>query len=206
MALKLLAKIIWQTFEWVVLCGGVLGLASGLLLTFNSPLFFRINTRMSRWFSTRRAMQRMEAPIEVERAIYRRHRLVGALILGGALYTLYVVTLSVKEPAMTLALSRFFSADVALWLGKSVRIFLIVANVAAALIAAVVIVRPSALKPLEAWANREYSGRRFARALEVPVGGPDPLFEAHPKPLGVVLCAASVFILVSVGYARLKGI
>src|SRR5207244_11736406 len=93
MTVKLFSRIIWETFQWVGLFGGLLGIATGLMLVFNSAMLFRLGERMNHWVSTRQAMRPLEKPIEVERTIYRFHRIVGALILFGALYRLYVLFL-----------------------------------------------------------------------------------------------------------------
>jgi hypothetical protein len=203
MLLKLFQKIIWQTFLWVALLGAVLGLLTGLALIFRSPIVFRIGERMNMWISTRQAMRKFEAPIDIERAVYRWHRIVGALLLAGALFTLYVAVVRFQGPELSLVMSKFFRLDVAKWIGASLRIFLIVANVAALLFAAVMIFRPSALKPLELWANRQYSGRQATREWEIPRNLIDPFVQANPRLIGVLLTVASLCVLVVLGYAKL---
>jgi len=65
-----------------------------------------------------------------------------------------------------------------------------------------VIVRPSALKWIEAWANRHYSARQATRAWEIPRLGPDSIISANPRLVGVVLCLAGAYILLAIGHAR----
>ncbi|MGQ0651577.1 MAG: hypothetical protein ACT4P4_04785 [Betaproteobacteria bacterium] len=199
---KIFLNIVWQTFLWVALFGGLLGLAMGLLLLLRPQTAFRISEVMNRWISTRQAMRPLDNPISVERAIYRSHRLIGLLLLAGALFTLYVLLVRLQGPELVWIMRRFFGAPVALWLANSVRAFFVVVNVAAALIALAMIVRPSALKGLEAWANRQYSGRRAMRAWEIPRQGIDPLVQAHPRLMGAVLLVAGLFIVITLGYAR----
>ena len=129
--LKLLSRIIWEAFQWVGLFGGLLGLATGLALIFNSSVVFRISERMNVWISTRNAMRPLDQPIEIERALYRSHRLVGILLLTGALFTLYVLVLRLKGLELTSLLSSFFRLPVAAWIATSLRIFLVAANLAA---------------------------------------------------------------------------
>lgn len=199
---KLFAKIIWETFQWVGLIGGVLGLVVGLLLIFNSSLFFRIGERMNVWISTRKAMRTLDEPITIERAVYRAHRLVGALLLAGALFTLYVVLFRFKGPELVWAMAQFFRVIIASWVAESLRIFLIVANVAAAAFAVVMLIRPSALKHLEAWANRRYSGRRAMRAWEIPRPVVDSVVQANPRLTGLLLTLAGAFVSLVLGYVR----
>lgn len=199
---KIFLNIIWQTFLWVAMFGGLLGLSMGLLLLARPRAAFRISEVMNRWISTRQAMRPLDNSISVERAIYRSHRLVGLLLLAGALFTLYVLLIRLQGQELVWIMQRFFGTPVALWLANSVRIFLVVANVAAGLIAITMMVRPSALKRVEAWANRHYSGRRATRMWEIPRQGVDPLVQAHPRLMGAVLMVAGLFIVVTLGYAR----
>ena len=202
MTLKLLGRIIWETFQWVALFGGLIGLVTGLALIFNSALVQRISQRMNVWVSTRQAMRPLDAPIEVERAIYRSHRLIGILILAGALFTLYVLVIRFDAAHVVNALAKLFKLGVAPWVAESLRIFLIVVNAVAVLIAAVMIIRPSALKGVEAWANRSYSGRQATRAWEIPRAGPDALVWAHPRLIGAVLSVAGIYVVLTMGYVR----
>jgi hypothetical protein len=202
MLLKILQKTIWQTFLWVALLGGVTGLLMGIALIFRSSLVARVSARMNVWISSRKAMRPLEAPIDIERAVYRWHRLVGALLLVGALFTLYVVTTRFQGPELSLVLGKFFRVEIAKWIGQSLRIFLIVANLAALLFAAVMILRPSALKPMEAWANRQYSGRQATRAWEIPRNLIDPFVQNNPRFIGALLTLASLCVLVVLGYAK----
>jgi len=203
MLLKLLQKIIWQTFLWVALLGGVTGLLMGIALLFRSSLVFRISERMNVWISSRQAMRPLERPIDIERAVYRWHRIIGVAILAGALFTLYVAALRFQGPELGVVFGKFVRIEIARWLGQSLRIFLIVANVAALLIAAIIILRPSALKPLEVWANRQYSARQATREWEIPRNLIDPIVQANPRLTGAILAVASLCVLLVLGYAKL---
>ena len=205
MILKLFARIISETFLWVALLGGVLGLLTGAALIFNSALVLRVSEKMNVWISTREAMQLLEEPIAIERAVYRWHRLVGALIFVGALFTLYVLLWRFNGPQVVDALAKLLELGVAKWAAESLRVFFVVVNVVALVIAVVMIIRPSALKSVEAWANRQYSTSGSAQALETPRAGPDNLLRTRPRLLGIVLALAGVFVLFSLGSARFFG-
>src|SRR5439155_2388420 len=106
MTFKFVARILWETFQWVAMLGGVLGLITGIALIFNSALVMRISARMNVWISTRQAMRSFDEPIEIERAVYRSHRMVGALLLLGALFTLYVIGLRFKGPELGFVMTK----------------------------------------------------------------------------------------------------
>lgn len=202
MSLKLFSSIVWEVFQWVALLGGVLGLVIGILLVLNSGAVFRLGARLNVWISTRQAMRQFEEPISVERAIYRYHRIFGVLILIGALYTLYVLVLRFQGPELVSILARLLQLRVALWLAESVRLFFVVVNAAALLIALTMIVRPSALKRIEEWANRRYSGRRAMKTWEIPRNGADRIVQEHPRLTGVALSLAGLYVVVAITLAR----
>jgi hypothetical protein len=119
------------------------------------------------------------------------------------LFTLYVAALRFQGPELGVVFAKFVRIEIARWLGQSLRIFLIVANVAALLIAAIIILRPSALKPLEVWANRQYSARQATREWEIPRNLIDPIVQANPRLTGAILAVASLCVLLVLGYAKL---
>lgn len=202
---KLFARIIVDTFLWVALLGGVLGLLTGVALIFNSALVLRLSEKMNVWISTREAMQVLEEPIEIERTVYRWHRPIGALILAGALFTLYVLLWRFNGPQVVEALTKLLELGVAKWVAESLRIFFVLVNIAALVIALVMIVRPSALKGVEAWANRQYAPRRTVHALDIPRVGPDSLLRTRPRLLGMVLALAGLYVVFALGSARFFG-
>ena len=94
-----------------------------------------------------RKLQRLlERPWRIERMVYRHHRLVGSVIIIGALVLLGV--LGIKH-------TRFFGAGLPAGSGARVAEFLVWAlALSILLIGFVVQIRPSALKGFEALANR----------------------------------------------------
>lgn len=195
MTAKLLGKIAWDTFQWVGLLGGVLGVLIGLALIFKSSLIFKISERMNVWISTRQAMRPLDEPFNVDRAIYRSHRWLGFLLAAGALFTLYAMLLRFKGPELSYLFSKFFHIQVAVWLGLSTRIFLIAINIAALGIAIAMIIRPSALKHVETWTNRHFSARRATRVWEIPRTGADTLVQAYPRLVGTFLTISGLCVV-----------
>ncbi len=202
MSIQFFSRIVWEVFQWVAMLGGLLGLITGLLLLVNNPLLLRIGERMNVWISTRQALRPFDTPIDVEPTLYRFHRIAGVLILAGAVYTLYVLVLKFKGPELVSVLARVLGLQVAVWLADSLRIFLVVVNAMAAVIALVMIARPSALKGLESWSNRRYSARKATRQWEIVRAGPDQLVHAYPRAAGIALVVAGAYIFLSLGYVR----
>ena len=198
------SQILQQTLFIVLLVGALFALFAGLLLVFRSEAAFRISERMNRWVSTRAAIRPLEEHRSISRPLYRKHRLVGALICAGALYSLVVLGMPSGESAIVKSLSGLGPARFSGWLGESLRWILLAGNLGALLFGLFFIVRPSALKSLEAWADRRISARRSTKPLEEAHLTLDRFVRAHPKLTGWVVIAGSLFVLVNLGYALLR--
>jgi len=202
MTSKLIVQIALETFNILLLFGGALGVVIGIMLIVDSARVFRLSDRMNTWISTRQAMRPLETSIPVERALYRRHRIVGALIAVGALYALWFLVLRFDSAQIVSVMRRMMQVSVARWITESIRIFLIVCNAFAVLVGLLVLVRPSLIKGFEEWANRQYSGRLATRPLELPHSGPDRLVRANPRLFGALLTVGGLFVLIFLGAAR----
>ncbi len=203
--LKFLSAIVQQVIFVFLLLGSVFALAAGLLLLFNSERAFRVAEQMNRWVSTRAALRPLEEQHSVSRPLYRMHRLVGALICAGALYALVVLGTPYGEMAIVKSLSGVGPPRFASWISESLRIVLLVGNVGALLFGLVFIVRPSALKGIEAWADRRISGRQATKPLEEVRLSTDRFVRAHPRLVGAVVAIGSLYVMVNLGLVLFSG-
>jgi hypothetical protein len=202
--LKFASGIVEQTIFIFLALGAVFALASGLLLVFGNQSAFRISERMNRWVSTRAAIRPLEEHHNISRPLYRLHRLVGALICAGALYSLIVLGMPSGEAAMAKSLSGIGAPQFSAWLSESLRYVLLAGNFGALLFGLVFIARPSALKSLEAWADRRISARKSTKALEEMHTPADRFVRAHPQLVGVLVILGSLYVLANLGYALLR--
>jgi hypothetical protein len=185
---------------YVLLLGGAaLGVLIGALLLFDSERVMRWNYRLNRWYSTRQAMRALERPIDVKRAFYRWHRVLGVLVFAASLFTLDVLVFGFQTSALVRALRGMAEPAALALILDSVRVFLIVGNVAALLAAAVLVFRPSLLKGLEVWGDRQYSGRTSTKALDIMRYQPDDFVRARPRLVGSVLLLGSIYVLLTMG-------
>ena len=203
--LKFLSAIVQQTIFVFLLMGSVCALVAGLALIFRSELAFRAGERMNRWVSTRSAMRSLEEHHSIARPLYRMHRLVGILICVGALYSLVVLATPYGELALTRTLSSMGPRRLASFASETLRIILLVGNLCALIFGLVFTVRPSALKGLEAWADRRISGRRVSKPLEQVRLSTDEFVRAHPRAVGVLVTAGSLYVMVNLGFALFGG-
>ena len=194
-AIDFLAGIVGQTMLVVVLGGAALGLLIGLLLLVDSARVLRWNTRLSRWISTREATQPLDVPRDIKRFVYRSHRVVGILVVAGALYTLDILTFGFQTGALVRAFRDLGNQGVLVMGFESLRLFLILGNVAALAAGAVLCFRPSLLKGIESWADRSYATRASSGAMDEMRYHPDNWVSRHPRLSGVLVVAGSAFIL-----------
>jgi hypothetical protein len=202
--LKFLAQVLNQAV-FVALCVGALfGLVAGLLLLLDSARAFRVADRMDRWVSTRAALRPLEEHRSIARPLYRMHRLTGLLICAGALYVLSILASPAGEAAIFKSLQGLGPARFSAWASDSLRYVLIAGNAFAFAFGVAFVVRPSALKRLEAWADRSVSARRPVKPLEEMHRPADRFFRAHPRLAGALVVAGSLYVLATLGYAALR--
>jgi hypothetical protein len=185
---------------YVLLLGGAaLGVVIGALLLFDSERVMRWNYTLNRWYSTRQAMRALERPIDIKRPFYRWHRVLGVLVFAASLFTLDVLVFGFQTSALVRALRGMAQPAALALMLDSVRLFLIVGNVAALLAAAVLVFRPSLLKGLEVWGDRQYSGRTSTKTLDIMRYQPDDFVRARPRLVGGVLVLGSLYVLLTMG-------
>lgn len=202
--LKFLSQIVNQAVFIFLLLGCAFAFFAGLLLIFDRARAFRIADRLDRWVSTRSALRPLEEHRSIAKPLYRMHRLVGALICAGALYSLGVLGTPAGEAAISKTLSGIGPLRFSQWISESLRYILLTGNFAAFVFGLVFIVRPSSLKRLEAWADRRISARRSTKPLEEMRRPADRFVRQHPQLVGVLIVLGSVYVMVNLGYALLR--
>ena len=197
-AIDFLADIAGHTLLAALVLGAALGVVVGLVLIFDSPRALRWNARLSRWISTREAMARFDAPRDVKRFVYRGHRVVGVLVVAGALYSLDGLTFGFSTEALVRAFRDLGNQGVLGMAFDGARLFFLVGNLLALVAGMVLCLRPAALQRIEAWADRSYAPRGGSRLDEMRFQ-PDQWVARHPRLAGVFALAGGGFILLKLG-------
>lgn len=202
--IDLAAQTLGPVLYIILLAGAVVGLVIGVLLVVDSARVMRWNHALNRWFSTRQALRPLEEPRDLKRTLYRWHRVLGVVLFAGALYTLDVLIFRYQGAALVRVFRAAGNPTLLDIVFESIRIALIVGNIAALLAALVLVFRPSLLKGLEAWGDRQYSGRAATKPLDVMHYQPDDFVRARPRVVGVLVTIASLYVLVSLGWVLLS--
>lgn len=188
-----------QGLAVALVLGLLLALGIGVLLLARPGTAFAINARLSRWIDTTTAFSALDRPRSLERFFYRHHRLLGALIVGGASYVLWRWAFVYERADMIAVVGqRWVSAGLD-WLPAALELALVVLHVAILVVGALVMFRPSLLKGVERTANRwqEPSGHR----LDAVVGNLDGAFQGYPRVSGLILTISATWCLLALAPA-----
>ncbi len=183
----------------LLLAGAALGLVVGVMLLIDSARVIRWNYTLNTWYSSRRAMRKLEQPVDVKRIVYRWHRVLGVVLFAGALFTLDVLVFAYKTGGLVRAFRDLGNPAILGLVFETLRISLIVGNLAAAVAAAVLVFRPSLLKGLEAVGDRQFSDRGPTKPLDVMRYQADDFVKARPRLVGALVAIGSLYVLVALG-------
>lgn len=197
--IELMVQTLGPVLYVLLLGGAVLGVVVGVLLLWDSERVMRWNYVLNKWYSTRQAMRALDRPIDLKRPFYRWHRVLGALVFAASLYTLDVLVFGFHTSALVRALRGTADPALLALILDTARLFLIAGNIAALVAAAVLVFRPSLLKGVEVWGDRQYSGRVATKPLDIMRYQPDDFTRSRPKLVGGMLVVGSLYVLITLG-------
>lgn len=178
----------------------LISLLTGLAFIIAPGRAVGLERQADRRFSLRKALKPLEIPRQTERFFYRHHRIVGAMIVIFASIFLWIYLVEGEGGRIAAWAGKQLGAEVVSAWAANLGWFMVLLNFAAVLFGAVMFVRPSALKNVEAVANRWISTRQATRGLDTEH---DPLgrFAArNPRLFGSLVLLGSLFILVNLLY------
>ena len=185
-------KDILLRFSMAILCGGgIVGVLLGATMLIKPERIVSLNENFSRWVSTIKIEQQFDRPRWIERIFYRHHRLVGALILIGAIGVLYTFLIRYNVRRISAAIAP---GNWGLW--DLVIATLLVGSVVAGLVGIIVLVRPSLLRELEKMANRWIATDGMLKVFNARHHFLDQHVLRHRKSVGVIMIIGSLYILI----------
>jgi len=178
----------------------VLGLATallvGVMLLVRPAALFAINQRLSRWVDTQAAFSALDEPRHLERFFYRHHRVLGLLVVLGALTVLSRWAMSYDRSGVMAMLGPRWIASGMDWIPLALEALLVALHVLILAVGAVIFVRPSLLKGFEKAANRWQEAPGAAR-LDSKVADLDGTVEGHPRVSGLLLVLSATWCLLA---------
>ena len=195
--MHLLINLLTETLVTVGIVLMLLCMLTGLVFLLTPRLATSVEQEADQKLSLRKALKPLEIPRHTERFFYRYHRSVGALIalLGAIFLWLYLVEGEGSRIADWFG--RQAAGELLAAWSAGIGGLLVVINGLAIVLGIVMAVRPSALKGIEAVANRWISTRRATRPLDREY---DPLGRfalQHPRIFGALVLVGSLFVLLN---------
>jgi len=145
-AIALVVGVLGPALLVALVAGAALGLVIGILLLVDSERVLRWNAYMNRWISTGNAFSVLDRPRDIKRLVYHWHRVVGLLVVAGALYSVSVLAFGFGTEPLVRSFRDLASPTTLRLTVDSLKIFLIAGNVAAILAGLILCFRPSLLK------------------------------------------------------------
>ena len=196
-AIALLVSVLGQALYILLLLGAALGLLVGIMLLIDSQRVLRWNAYLNRWISTGESLRVLDQPHDINRIVYRRHRIVGVVVLAAALYAVDGLVFNIQTRPVVHIFRDLANPGTLQLFADSARWFLVAGNVLAFLVGMILVLRPSLLKGVEGWTDREYAGSD--QPLDAPRYQLDEWVRAHPWVAGVLAAGGGLFVVFSLG-------
>ncbi len=194
---KSIADILLQSFLIFVAVGCVVSLMIGVGMLIKPERVLRLNQILSRWFATDKLATELDRPHGIEFALYRKHRSVGALVLAGGLYILYVMLFAFNKKAAGGVLGFSLNPQLAAWMMDALGVVLILSSVLGLVIGFFLVVRPSVFKPFEEWGNRWHGTEKSLRVMEAMHLKPDEAMTRNHRVFAALIIAGSLYVILS---------
>lgn len=159
-------------------------------------LLERFERTSNRRYSMDHVTSALDTPRNIDRYFYRHHRLYGATVVILAVALLSFLAFRAPEVAWQ-SLFDGRMQEVGAILTDTGRVVLWILGLFALAIGAVVFLRPSALKSLEARANRWLRPQEAIRGLDREFHGPEQWVRRHPRAWGLVIALLSALCLLA---------
>lgn len=185
--------IIISALYWIATALLVLTLAVAIGLLAAPAQLQSLTRPLDRWHSLRPLFRPVDKPRYAEARLYHHHRLLGALLVAGAGYTLLRLP-GIDHQATLALLPTTWDSSLRALLAANTYWFLLLANLAALGVGLAVYFRPSLLKGLEDRSNRWLSTRQAMKPLDTYHTGLNASLWNHPRLTGAFLLLGSLYI------------
>jgi len=172
----------------------VVGAAVGLGLILASASTVRVGKALNRYVSTRVGLKPLAMPHDVGAFVRRHRRLIGAIFVLGAAYSVFALCAWYDNAAIVYGLKLRLPREFVAVVVESVRWSLIVFSLLAIAVGVMLALFPAALTRVEAHANSWYSVRRLTVGADKMVLTLDRLVEAYPRTSGAILLVGSLYV------------
>lgn len=186
---------IWTMTSLFVL--GILLVPLGLSFLFFSEQITRIGNKLNRWISTEHWFEILNRPRYQERFIYRYHHFFGIVVMIITSICIYMMLFYTDVSIILNKMSLMADTVFGKWLLETLYYILIAANAMAFVIGAIIFIRPSVLKEIEAKANRWVETEEKLNLLNSIRDLPDTVLPGNPRIFGTLILIGAVYIIMN---------
>lgn len=190
-------KLLFHAFLLTLMSGSIAGLFAGTALVLRPAWLLYVGKLVNRWISTRKLSSLLERMINIDRWLYRHHRITGILLLAGALFLINFFTGSFDKSTALAKFSRALAIPSAFTdvLLDSAVLSILLGVTFTMIISLFLLIRPSMLKGFERDANQWISLRRSLKPFEIPRTGIDEYVFQNVRMTGIMLLLGSLYTL-----------
>lgn len=193
--MNLLIDLLHQTFLIFLVGGCVVGIVAGAFMLINPDSVLRLNRYFSKWVSTEKATNVLDQQHKIERTIYRHHRLMGALIVVGGVYTLYILNFAFNQKVTVAILGNGKNNHLIEWILESTVLAFNLGCAAALVVGVILLVRPSLLKGMESGLNHWVGTEKSIQVLDTMRYRFDHFIASHIRVAGVLVIVGSIYVI-----------
>jgi hypothetical protein len=182
-------------FFLILLCtGSSVGVLVGAGMLLRPERVAFLNQYFSRWVGVDKIEEQLDRPRWTERIFYRHHRLVGGILIIGAIFVLYsfLFSYNVRKISAVTAPGNW-----ELW--DALVAMLLIGSVLAALVGIIVLARPSLLRDIEKSTNRWIPVEPAVKLFNSMRYSFDQPILRHRKIAGVLMVIGNTGILIALG-------
>jgi len=192
--MSIVQEILLRFFLILLCVGSLAGVLLGAGMLWKPDRVANWNQFFSQWVSADKVHEQLDRPRWIERYFYRHHRVVGAALLIGAIFVVYVFLFSKKMRRISAVMA---SGSPGLW--DALVGMLLIGSVLAALVGLVVLARPSLLREIEKSSNRWIATEGMVKLFDGMHYSFDQGLLRHRKTAGVLMIAGGLYILIALG-------
>jgi hypothetical protein len=194
MSVSLINDFLLRFFLILLCAGSLVGVLVGAGMLLKPERMAFLNQYFSRWVSMDKIGEQLDRPRWTERSFYRHHRLVGAILIIGAIFVLYIFLFrfNVRRISAVTAPGNWELLDALVGM-------LLVGSVLAALVGIIVLARPSLLRDIEKSINRWIPVEPAVKLFDSMRYSFDQHILRHRKIAGVLMVVGNLGILMALG-------
>ncbi len=190
--------ILLEVLSSLFYLGALIAIILGLILLLTPHTLKSWNTKLNKWYSTRRPMKPLEIMHETESYFFKHHRFWGWLLSLASIFCLYLVAFHFPTGAMinpkAMAPWQVLFLDITLSFLKAFFFIFVLAGIPLWIL---LIVNQQSVQRISTYFNRWISTRLMILPLEKMHTDVDDFVLHHAKPFGIGFILGGILILLA---------